>query len=156
MNFSDIHDHTSRSVCKEGLAPVKVIAAGGGDGTANKQTAFDRRTLGGLDLSAAVLVPYSSSIATSETATIVVKFQHSSTTVDGDFTDLTATDGATSHTISITDADEHGVLRVAYDLAPAKRYLRVVATPDCSASGTDFVTYAAVVEFSGSDHQPAS
>jgi hypothetical protein len=133
------------------LAAFSALTAGGsGDNVLVKGVALDRTALGNA-LSCVVQVATRAVLAA--TATLSVggcRLQHGNTPVDGDFVDF-ATVTVASLTGASGGSTETGLSLGEIDLTMARRYVRLVYTPDLSASGTDTAQVAALVVFAGQD-----
>jgi len=112
-------------------------------GTAIKGSAIDRT---GFD--SCVLAVFTGAAAgTPDSFSVAGKLQHSDTTTDGDFTDLT--DGAIT---AITAVDT--LAEVDVNLADAKQYIRAVVTPTYVGGTTPSVLLGAVVIKGGARNPP--
>lgn len=112
-------------------------------GTAIKGDAIDRS---GFD-SCTLVVFTGQDSGSPSSFSVAGKLQHSDTTTDGDFTDLT--DGAIT---AITTEDT--LAEVDVNLADAKQYIRAVVTPTYSGGSSPTVLLGAVVIKGGARNPP--
>lgn len=129
-------------------ADSKDLTAGGsGDNTQIKGEAIDRLKF----FVTQVAVNYNATLSASETLSLNgFKLQHSDTTTDGDFVDYVtlADDGV------IATETGKGTVIVNVDLDGAKKYIRVIYTPDLSATDTDTATIFSTMVLAGGESYP--
>lgn len=122
-----------------GITPRAPTASG----TAIKGSAIDRT---GFD-SCVLVVQTGQDSGTPDSFSVAGKLQHSDTTTDGDFTDLT---GAAIAAITTEDA----LAEVDVNLADAKQYVRAVVTPTYVGGTTPSVLLSAAVIKGGARNPP--
>lgn len=114
-------------------------------GTAIKGDAIDRLGFG----SCVFDVLTGATSGTPDSFSVAGKLQHSDTTTDGDFTDLT---GATTTAITAVGT----LARKNVDLTSAKRYIREVITPTYVGGSTPYVFVAGQVTLTGPSNPPTT
>jgi len=122
-----------------GVSPQAPTASG----TAIKGSAIDRT---GFD-SCVLAVFTGVDAGTPDSFSVAGKLQHSDTTTDGDFSDLT---GASVTAITA----ENTLSEVDVNLADAKRYIRAVVTPTYVGGSTPSVHLGALVIKGGARNPP--
>jgi len=138
---------------------VSATAAGTGDATAVTGATIDRldSNTGSLAGSAVVSFLFSTTLAATKTLSIGSVYVYQSS--DASTWDSTAYYTQTSPGVVATGATGGstvtGVSSFSVDLLLAKRYIRVVFTPDISATGTDTATIVAEVTLAGFDRLPS-
>jgi hypothetical protein len=139
------------------FANTSVTAAGSGDNTAITGAILDRQANGNAQ-SAVVAIPYLITLASAETFTLKnVLVEHGDASNLSDVATFATLEDSTGSVIAtgvktaVSDCKSYSV-----NLAGAKRYIRVKATPDLSASGTDTAAISGVVVFGGQDSLPTS
>lgn len=133
-----------------------VTAGGAGDNTAITGVAIDRLATAGLPLNAQIVIYWTATLAQAATLTVkTVKVQDSA---DGS----TWADFATYADPGVVSTGPTGggtltdVLEIAgSDLSSARRYVRLVFTPDLSAANTDTARIGAILNLAGFDRLPA-
>jgi hypothetical protein len=136
------------------LDKTDVTAAGAGDNTAINGATIDLQSKPKAE-SVVFEIPCYGDLGNAETLTVTGKVQYSAN--GSDWTDV-----ATAATLLTLTGDsvsggsyERGVARIGFDLNKGARYVRVVITPDCSASGTDTaIIGAGVAIFGGLQEAP--
>ena len=127
-----------------GIDSTSVTAGGSGDATAINGVAIDRDSM----YSGQVNVSYDATLSTDETLTLAMKLQHSD---DGtNFEDFVTLDN------EVVLATAKGVVSRNFSLRAAKKYIRLVVTPDMSASDTDTASIGGTVVLTGSDKNALS
>lgn len=132
-----------------GSAFVSATAGGAGDNTSVNGTSIDRQAIG-LPLAAVLTLYFAATLASNQTLSITaLKVQDSA---DGstwaDYKTLSAPGAVLSATGS-------GQSRASVGLSTARRYVRVVFTPDLSASGTDTANVVAGWALTGFNELPS-
>ncbi|PWC96960.1 hypothetical protein [Azospirillum sp. TSO5] len=142
---------------KIGSAFVSATAGGTGDNASVNGAAVDRlsSSTGALAASGVFNVFYSATLAATKTLSLTaLKVQDSA---DGstwaDY--LTPSAPGVVATGASGGSTETGVSTLAVDLNSARRYVRVVFTPDLSASGTDTASLLATAVLAGYDRIPS-
>lgn len=151
----DMKNISSRITPKLASAFTSVTAGGTGDATAVTGIAIQRSAIGN-PLNASLQLAFSAVLAATKTLSFgTVKIQDSA-------------DGSTwSNFISYTDpgvvatgptggGTVTGVTKLHADLSGARDYVRVLFTPDMSATGTDTATIVAILNLAGFDRLPAA
>lgn len=139
-----------------GFADGAAVAAGTGDATAKTGAILDYLALK-HPLSAKILIPWTATLADTETISMTAKIEHGAAanlsdaaeyvwkTPSTDFGVLATSDGGST---------EVGCASFDADLSGLKRYFRISVTPDLSASATDTAAFAACFVFGGQDEAP--
>lgn len=112
-------------------------------GTAIKGTALDRT---GFD-SCTLALQTGATSGTPDSFSVAAKLQHSDTTTDGDFTDIT---GAAVTPITAANA----IASVDVNLAGVKKYIRAVVTPTYVGGTTPSVLLSAAIVEGGAQSLP--
>lgn len=131
------------------------IAGGSGDNTAITGSTIDRFATSGIPLNAQIVILWTATLAATKTLTLKdVKIEDSA---DGSnwasfatFTNpgVVATGPGGGGTVS-------GVTEIpGVDLSSARRYVRLVFTPDLNATGTDTATVVGMANLAGFDRLP--
>lgn len=150
---ASMNDAAALLAARYAAAGVDVTAAGSGDATEVDGAWIDRRGYNSIK----VVIPYTATLAESETISVAANLQDASAS-DGtgaaDFgTALSSTVQATGDTGGST---ETGVVEMDFDVSGADRYVRIQFTPDLSASATDTAELAAVYVLAGSNENPVT
>lgn len=135
-------------------AVTALTAAGSGDATAIAGIVIDRKALG-MPLNAVLTLFFTAVLAATKTLSLgTVKIQDSA---DGStFADfLTFTDPGVVATGPTGGGTVNGQVNLAANLAGAKQYLKVLFTPDLSATSTDTASVGALLGFAGFDRLPS-
>ncbi len=144
-------DTSNRNLYRYVAAVASVTAGGSGDATAINGVAHDLQGFGTRQKAESVMVAVGgvASIASSQTLSIACKLQESANGSSG-WTDITLL--PTQTVTAVTGATTSAAYQVqfGFDLTKtAQRYVRVVVTPDASASGTDTATVQVSSIFGG-------
>ncbi len=139
-----------------GLTPAVITAGAGDDGVEVDGPAVDRLALGRHYLSAKLIVAFEAVLAEGETLSIAANAQDDS---QSDFAGTPADYGdAFANAVVATGgtggSTERGTVELPIDLSSARQFIRVQATADLSAVGTDTVAIAAIWVFGGADELP--
>ncbi len=153
MSMVETHNIGALGKMKYLSAATSLTAGGTGDATAVTGVSIDRFGFdgGGIAGSLVAGILYDATLTSGATLTMDWEVQHSAdastweTLDSGSETVATGTDSVTAF------AD---LLEIDVDLTPANRYVRLVFTPDLSASGTDTATAQAAGFFAGFDRLP--
>lgn len=136
------------------LNATAATAGGTGDATAANGATIDLAATTTRYNSVAFLVRANATLAEGETLTLAAKIEDSA---DGsDWDDLVAAATVLTLAGATGGATEAGVGVLGADLRSARRYLRVVATPDLSAADTDTAGIDAVAILCGADELPVA
>lgn len=109
---------------------------------------IDRATPGGtLYMSGVAHIALGAASGTPDSFTVTSKLQHSATTTDGDFTDVT---GATGTTLT-ADAGE---TQFDFDCVGLKRYIRLIIVVTFVNGTSPKIEVASVIVLGGADHEP--
>lgn len=136
-------DLKSESVAAHALAITAATAGGSGDATEVDGVSFDLSSATyKRPNSALFIVDAKTTLTTDKTLTITANLQDSAN--GSTWADIT--DPAVILTITATGS---GVGTLGFDLSRARRYVRIQATPELSATNTDTATFGGVVVFSG-------
>jgi hypothetical protein len=148
-------------VCAQALDNAVATAGGAGDNTPVNGTTFDRRALSDPGLSAALLLAFRAVLAAAQTVSVTIQFQDSA---DGSawanygaaqvFTVGSAGAGGAQDIRSVVKADM-GV-NGEFGLDGARRFVRVVHTPNLTAGATDTFTSAGLFAVGGLQEKPGT
>lgn len=134
---------------RRAAANTAATAGGTGDATAVTGVIIDRAAIGWAR-SAVVAIPFTTTLAASQTLTIAWTLQDGAAPGLGD----AATFATASSVVATGSGTFTGQLEANVDLSGARRYVRLNFTPDLSASGTDTAALSAVLVFGGADRLP--
>lgn len=138
---------------RRALANTAATAGGSGDATAVTGVIIDRAAIG-WPQSCVVAVPFTTTLAAAATLSLAYTLQHGD---DSGLSDAATLASATSAVIATGPSGGGtvtGTFEVNLSLAGAKRYVRLNATPDLSASGTDTAAFSGVIAFGGAMRLP--
>jgi hypothetical protein len=155
MSFSTQHNVGALVKVVRAAANTAVTAGGSGDAAEVTGATIDRLAHGAA-LSAVFAIPYSAVLAAGKKLKIAYTIEHgdaSDLSDKADFVDVAAVTVATG--AATTGSTETGCLEIPVDLAGAKRYVRILFTPDLDAAGTDTAALSAVCVLGGEDRIPA-
>ncbi len=129
-----------------GIANTSATAGGSGDGV---EVSGDSNNKGQAK-SAVILIPYTATLAEAKTLSLLTKIQESSdgSTWDSAETLQAATVVATGGSGGTTETGCH---KVNVNLSGRKEYIKMLITPDLSATGTDTAAIAGAWVFAGDD-----
>lgn len=153
MNFAHQHDIGSYLNVAPGVASTAQTA--GATSAANGKT-FDRLAQADRGHSVMIVGSMQATVASGKTAALTLKLQDSAN--DSDWTDF----GTASAAIPTHDAAGGAISNVAntvkhsVDLASARRYIRMVATPTLSATATDTCVFYGFLALGGADTIPTA
>jgi hypothetical protein len=137
------------------VASGVATAGGQGDNQAVTGATIDRIPQGEQNyLGGALLIPFTATLAAAATLTVTVTEQQSSDGANWDaatpvYQGVVATGGQGGTT-------ETGCLQFPINLAPKKRFIRHVITPDLSAAGVDTCRWAACIVLGGAVVEPVA
>lgn len=126
-------------------AATSATAGGAGDATAVNGTGIDTTALGTKYESVAFALAATATLAATKTLTLTAKIQDSSD--NSTFADLVSVATVLTLTGATGGSTETGSAVVGVGLDQARQYVRVVFTPDLSASSTDTAEIVAVALF---------
>jgi hypothetical protein len=139
------------------IPSTSVTAAGTGDNAAITGTIIDRLAYGNPD-TCVVALPYTTTLAAAATMTfksVLVEHGDASNLSDAvTFATLETSTGTVIETGGGGGSTNTGCKEYDVDLSGAKRYFRVKATPDLSASGTDTAVISGVVVVGANESLP--
>lgn len=137
------------------LASTSATAGGSGDATEVDGATIDTASLPARPNGVVFFVPVTATLAATKTLTITANLQDSANgSTWADITDPAVLLTLTGDTGGST---ETGCVKLGYDLSRARQYVRIQATPDLNATGTDTaVMGAGTAVFTGLDTAPAS
>ena len=135
------------------LTPTSATAGGSGDNTAANGKSIDVTGFeAGRVESVAFLIGATATLAATKTLTVTAKIQ---TSDDGStWTDAKAAATVLALTGATGGSTETGVGKIGVSLEYCGKYVRVVATPDLSASGTDTASIFGTAIFGGAYKKP--
>lgn len=162
MTLAETCDIGAYLAVKNGMASTIATAGGSGDNAEVTGTTIDRLALGQYFRSAIVLIACNDGaggVGAAETVKVTFNIEHS----DDNFssTDDYIQPGATSTVIAnaetiYTGTATSGIKAYKVNLSEAKRYVRLMVTPNLSASGTDQAYTQAFWIFGGADQVPTT
>lgn len=157
MSFVQTHDIGAYIAVLRALANTSLTAAGTGDNTVITGAILDRQAKD-FPLSAVVAVPFTATLAASKNLFLKnVLVEHGDDSGLSDVATFATLEDATGHAIA-TDSGSGSTLtgckEYSIDLTGAKRYIRIKATPDLDASGTDTAAISGVVVYAPSAQLP--
>lgn len=132
-----------------------ITAAGSGDATTVTGQTIDREGFAGGSLpnSAEIAVLFSATLASGKTLSVTFDVQDSP---DGtNFSDYATSAALVAATGPSGGGTVRGQLEYQVNLTSARRYVRLLFVPDCSATGTDTATVIAAGFFGGFDRLAA-
>lgn len=133
-------------------AAASGTAGGTGDNTAVTGVTIDRMVAGALAGSIALAIIGESTLAAAATLSLAYTVQDS---VDGSTWTTYATGANAVISTGATGGSTNGIeLDIDIDLGPAKRFVRILFTPDLSAANTDTFALRAVGFLAGFDRVP--
>ena len=148
----------ARSLLRPRAACVNtaITAGGAGDNTAITGATIDRLTSAGIPLNAQIILYWTATLA--QAATLILKTVKVQDSADGttwadyaSYTDPGVVATGPTGGGTLTD-----VLEVAgVDLGSARRYVRLLFTPDLSAASIDTARIGAIFNLAGFDRLPA-
>jgi hypothetical protein len=151
MSTPEIENIGSKIAVVRGAANTAVTAGAGGDNTAVTGVIIDRAALG-WPQSCVVAVPYTATLAASQTLSVAITLQSGETSNLAD----AATFATRANAVVATGVGTlTGVVELDVNLSGAGRYVRANFTPDLSASGTDTAALSEVIVFGGQIRLPA-
>lgn len=136
---------------KYAAASTSLTAAGGGDNTAVNGSAIDQTTFPCKAESIAFLIAALAVLTAAKTLVVTAKIQDSAD--NSTWADVVAS--ATILTLTATGTSS-GAGRLGVDLNTCRRYVRVVFTPDLSATGTDTAVVQCIAILGGLQEVPQS
>lgn len=150
---ASMNDAVARVAARYGKAGVDATAGGPGDATEVDCEWVDRLNFSSLK----AVITYTTTLAATKTLSFAANLQDASAS-DGtgaaDFgTALTATVVATGEAGGST---ETGVVELDFDLSGADRYVRLQATPELSATGTDTAEFGVTYILAGASSDPST
>jgi hypothetical protein len=141
------------------LENAVVTAGGGADNVAVNGPTVDRRNLSDPGLSLSLLIPFRAVQATTQSTTCTVQFQDSadgSAWANYGAAQVFLVGGATgAQDLRSAIKADMGV-NGEFGLDGARRFVRVVFTPNMSAGATDTFTYAGVFAIGGLQEKPGT
>jgi len=146
MSSMGMKDLKAVTLAAHALAVTAATAGGSGDATEVNGVTLDTAALSARPNSVLFVVDAKATLAATKSLTITANLQDSA---DGsNWADIT--DPAVILTLtSAAGGTEVGVGTLGYDLSRARRYVRIQATPDLSATGTDTASICGVAVFGG-------
>jgi hypothetical protein len=153
MSSVEIENIGSKIAVVRGAANTAVTAGGGGDNTAVTGVIIDRAALG-WPQSCVVAVPFTTTLAATQSLSLAMTVQSGETPNLADATTLaTRPDGIVAS--SAGGGTVTGTVELDVNLSGAGRYVRANFTPNLSASGTDTAALSEVIVFGGQQRLPA-
>lgn len=140
-------DLASEILPKYAIASTSATAGGSGDNAEVNGATLDVQAIAGKPNSVCFLVAATSTLAATKTLKITANLQDSA---DGtNFTDITDPAVILTLTGATGGSTETGAAKLGFDLTKARRYVRIQATPDLNATGTDTAVMTGVAVFGG-------
>lgn len=135
-------------------ANTAVTAGGGGDNTAVTGVIIDRAAFGWAQ-SAVFAVPFTATLAASQTLSVAMTVQHGEDAGLSDVATFATRANAVVATGPVGGGTVTGVVELDVNLGGARRYVRLNFTPDLSAANTDTAALSGVAVFGGAVRLPA-
>lgn len=150
MSLMGSRDINSEIAVRRATANVAATAGGAGDNTAVTGVIIDRAALGWAE-SVVVAIPFTTTLAASQTLSVNWTLQHGE--------DVNLSDAATLATsgpavVATGVGTVAGTVEAGVSLRGARRYVRLNFTPDLSAGGTDTAALSSVLVFAGANRLP--
>ena len=130
-----------------------LTAAGSGDNTAVTGVTVDRFAAGS-PLSCSVLYAIAATIANTKTLSLAYKVQHGAKSDASDMADYAVVANGVVMNGKSDGSAQTGLVKHDVDLNGALQYIRIVFTPDLSATSADTATVAPVFVFGGMAELP--
>jgi hypothetical protein len=159
--FAQTHDIGAYLAGFNGLNPEQISSSAAG----SERNGFDVNRLSTAAFgtkvyrSVKVIIPYSASLAATETATLVSNVQDGTSTAA--YADYADKDGSTGNTLVIGSTAStaaqtiNGVFEYDVDLGGAEQYFRVQVTPTFTAATTDTLDIGCTLVFGGPEKHQA-
>lgn len=135
---------------RRAAANTAVTAAGSGDATEVTGVIIDRAEIG-YPQSGVLAIPFTATLAASETLSIAYTVQEGNA---ANLSDAATLKSAAAAVVATGVGTVTGTLEIDLSLAGAGRYIRANFTPDLSRGATDTAALSAVIVFGGSDRLP--
>lgn len=157
MSFPHSHDIGAYITVLRAFANTALTAAGTGDNTAITGSILDRQAKD-YPVALVLAVPFTATLAASKNLFLkTVLVEHGDDSALSDAATFATLEDATGHAIA-TDSGSGSTLtgckEYSLDLTGAKRYIRIKATPDLDATGTDTAAISGEVVFGPGSQQP--
>jgi len=150
---TQMRDIGSLIAVRRAAANTAVTAGGGGDATAVTGVIIDRAALGWPE-SAVLAIPFTATLAATETLSIAYTVQEGNDSGLSDVATLQTATGAVVATGPAGGGTVTGTFEVSVPMRAAGRYVRANFTPDMSRAGTDTAALSAVLVFGGANRVP--
>lgn len=150
MSLMGTRDINSEITIRRAAANTAATAGGSGDATAVTGVIIDRAALGWAE-SCVLAIPFTATLASTQTLSIAYTFQHGE---DSGLSDAATLASATGAVVATGAGTVTGVFEVGVSLRGARRYVRLNFTPDLSAANTDTAALSAVIVFAGANRLP--
>jgi hypothetical protein len=147
---TEIRDIGSKISVRRAAANLSITAGTGQDGQQQTGVIIDRALLG-WPQSAVFAVPFEAALAASETLSIAYTVQTSDAS---DMSSPATVASATAAVVATGSGTVGGAFEANVSLRGARRYVRLLYTPDLSRANTDTATLSAVAAFGGAERLP--
>lgn len=145
-------DIESEILTKYALDSTDAVAGGTGDEDEVDGITIDKSALPSRALSASFVIGATATLAQTKTLVVTANLQDSA---DGsNWDDLTSPATILTLTGATGGSTETGTGRIGVDLTKARQYVRIQATPDLNATGTDTATIFGLAIFGGFQELP--
>lgn len=150
MSLMGSRDINSEITVRRAAANAAATAGGAGDNTAVTGVIIDRAAFGWAE-SVTVAIPFTTTLASSQTLTVAWTLQHGE---DAGLSDVATLASAGAAVVATGAGTVAGQVEAGVSLRGARRYVRLNYTPDLSAGGTDTAALSAVLVFAGANRLP--
>lgn len=140
-------DISPEFIAKYAVTATNATAGGAGDNTEVDGATLDTMALPCHAQSVSFVIGARATLAQTKTLTVTANLQDSA---DGSqWADITDPAAILVLTGATGGSTETGTAKIGYDLTKARRYVRIQATPDLNATGTDTATIFGTAIFGG-------
>jgi hypothetical protein len=154
MSTVEIENIGDKVAVARAAANLAITAGAGQDGQAQTGVIIDRAAFGWAQ-SAVFAIPYTTTLAATETLSVAMTVQDGENNALSDAGTFATRANAVVATGPSGGATVTGVVELNVNLSGAKRYVRLNYTPDLSASGTDTAALSGVAVLGGAIRLPA-
>jgi hypothetical protein len=147
---TEIRDIGSKITLRRAAANLAITAGAGQDGQQQTGVTIDRALIG-WPQSAVFGLSYTAALAASETLSFAYTLQTSDAS---DMSNAATVATAGAAVVATGSGTIEGIFEVNASLRGARRYVRLLYTPDLSRAGTDTAAIAGVAAFGGAERLP--
>jgi hypothetical protein len=150
MSTTEIRNIGQKITVRRAASNLAITAGAGQDGQQQTGTILDRAAIG-WPQSAVFAVPYTTTLGANETLSIAYTVQTSDAS---DMSSPTTVATASATAVATGAGTFSGAFEANVSLAGARRYVRLLYTPDLSRANTDTAELSAVAVFGGAERLP--